>query len=616
MSRETNVEIFKDTERTVRENKTLLKSVENTIKKQKLYPAGSAIILEKGNVQNTKIIVSGKRTLEAASSYKGKKVCIMNFASATNPGGGVERGSNAQEEALCRISTLYFCLNTPDMRKCFYMPHRKARNPLYNDDIIYSPDVCVIKNDSAKAEMLAEEDWYKVNVSYSGKNKTGYVLGNYIDVDFPEKAKKTEEAKEAFVNDKITSFLNVRKEASTTSGVVAKLPKGTVVLVTGSSGNWYKISTTYDSKDIKGYVAKEYITFGKPEEAADNKKDNNVPVTDEDFDTQLAAFPDSYKEAIKALRASYPNWNFVAVNTGLDWNTAVANESVVGRNLIQSNYPKGVASLAPLCYLSTAEGAYDSTKKKYTVFDGYNWYSAAPEVIAYYMDPRNFLNDTDIFQFEALAYDESQSSTVVESILKDTFMSGDYSVIDPATGQAVTGSYVQAFMEAGKASGANPYFLAARCKQEVGAKGSIATSGTYEGYEGIYNYYNIGASDGSNAVVKGLLWAKGGQAGATTYNRPWTTPYKSIIGGASYIAQNYIAKGQNTLYFQKFNVHPIDAKQTYSHQYMTNVQAPWAEGRTTRAAYNALGILSDTMVFYIPVYNNMPETISALPVAE
>ena len=85
MSRETNVEIFKDTERTVRENKTLIKSVENTIKKQKLYPADSAITLEKRSGQNAKIIVSGKRTLEAASSYKGKKVCIMNFASATNP---------------------------------------------------------------------------------------------------------------------------------------------------------------------------------------------------------------------------------------------------------------------------------------------------------------------------------------------------------------------------------------------------------------------------------------------------------------------------------------------------------------------------------------------------
>ena len=188
MSRETNVEIFKDTERIIRENKSLIKSVENTIKKQKLYPADSAITLEKQGIQNTKIIVSGKRTLEAASSYKGKKVCIMNFASATNPGGGVERGSNAQEEALCRISTLYFCLNTTEMRKCFYMPHRKARNPLYNDDIIYSPDVCVIKNDSAKAEMLAEEDWYNVNVITCAAPNLRRVPSNEMNPDAGDKA--------------------------------------------------------------------------------------------------------------------------------------------------------------------------------------------------------------------------------------------------------------------------------------------------------------------------------------------------------------------------------------------------------------------------------------------
>lgn len=164
MSRVSNVEIFNDTERIVQENKSLLDSVENTIKNQKLYPADCKMILEKCSEREARIIVSGKRTLEAASSYKGKKVCIMNFASATNPGGGVERGANAQEEALCRISTLYFCLNTPEMREHFYLPHRKARNPLYNDDIIYSPEVCVIRKDNAKAEMLAEEDWYKVNV--------------------------------------------------------------------------------------------------------------------------------------------------------------------------------------------------------------------------------------------------------------------------------------------------------------------------------------------------------------------------------------------------------------------------------------------------------------------
>lgn len=164
MSRVINVDVFKDTERTVRENKTLIESVENTKKNQEFYPADCDINLEKRSGKDAKIFVSGKRTLEAASGYKGKKVCIMNFASATNPGGGVELGANAQEEALCRISTLYFCLNTPEMRERFYTPHRKAKNPLYNDDIIYSPDVCVIKNDSTRAEALAEEDWYKVNV--------------------------------------------------------------------------------------------------------------------------------------------------------------------------------------------------------------------------------------------------------------------------------------------------------------------------------------------------------------------------------------------------------------------------------------------------------------------
>ena len=459
--------------------------------------------------------------------------------------------------------------------------------------------------------------WYKIKVSYAGKTKTGYVLGSYIDVNFPdEKVVKDEEPQEAFVNDKITTYLNVREGASTDSAIIAKIPKGTVVMVVETVGNWYKINVTYESKDITGYVAKEYITFGKPTVEEQVIEKNNTPVSDEDFETQLAAFPESYKPSITALRETYPNWNFLAIDTGLDWNTAVSAESAVGKNTIQSNYPSGTETLAPLSYLSTEPGAYDSETNTYKVFDGKNWYSAASSVIAYYMDPRNFLNDVDIFQFEALSYDESQSSTVVESILKSTFMSGDYSVIDSATGQVASGSYVQAFMDAGKESGANPYFLAARCKQEVGTKGSNSTSGVYKGYEGIYNFYNIGATDGSNAVAKGLLWAKGGSNNATTYGRPWTTPYKSIMGGASYISKNYIARGQNTLYFQKFNVHPTDEKQTYDHQYMTNVQASWSEGRTTRDAYNTMGILSDTMVFYIPVYSNMPEAACALPDAQ
>ena len=448
--------------------------------------------------------------------------------------------------------------------------------------------------------------WYKVNVTYSGSTKTGYVLGNYIDVETPKTTEKTEEVKQGYVNEKVTSFLNVRKSTSTTSTILAKIPKGLEVSVLSVSGNWYKINTVYNSKDITGYVAKEYITFGKaPAEIKtdETKSNNDQTVANADFETQLAAFPESYKANIKALKASYPNWSFVAVDTGLDWTTAVSSEYSGKLNSIYSTYPVNGKCGAPLYYLYTPV----------TLRDNGPYYRAAEGTIASYMDPRNFLNDTDIFMFEKLSYDDSQSSTVVESILSNTFMSGNYSVTDIATGQAVSGSYVQAFMDAGKAAGANPYFLAARCKQEVGVNGSNSTSGTYKTYTGIYNYYNIGANDGGDAVAKGLEWAKGGSTNATTYGRPWTTPYKSIVGGASYIAQNYIAKGQDTLYFQKFNVHPTNANLLYSHQYMTNIQAPLSEGRSTRAAYNSLGILSDAMIFYIPVYNNMPDTPCALP---
>ena len=451
--------------------------------------------------------------------------------------------------------------------------------------------------------------WYKVKVPYKNKRKTGYIQCKFVEVGGTV-APNEQQAQDGYVNDKVTSTLNVRQSPSTNSTILIRIPKGTKVSVLEETGGWYKITVTYKGQTVTGYVVKEYITLGTPPE-----EDKNIPVSDADFATMLASFPESYKPSIQALHNAYPNWRFVAINTNLDWNTAVANESVVGRNVIQSNYPAGTASLAPFSYLSTEAGAYNWANDTYIVKDGTNWYSANPQVIAYYMDPRNFLNDTDIFQFEALAYDESQSAAVVQSILNNTFMSGNYSVIDSANGQAVSGSYVQAFMDAAKSASANPYFLAARCKQEVGTNGSNATSGTYKGYEGIYNYYNIGASDGGNAVAKGLLWAKGGTKGETTYGRPWTNPYKSIVGGAQYIAKNYINIGQNTLYLQKFNVAPTNAAYLYQHQYMTNVQAPYSEGRSTRTSYNALGILANTMIFYIPVYNNMPATACALPAA-
>lgn len=163
--KERNKAVFQDTESWINESETLKAAAAQTTRSQRLFLAKDKIpepqIKTAGKAE---IVVSGKRTLAAAAGYPGKKVCILNFASATNPGGGVQKGSSAQEESICRCSTLYFSLATDEMMKLFYTPHRRANNPLYNDDLIYSPNVYVIKRDTDNPKRLQEHDWYKVNV--------------------------------------------------------------------------------------------------------------------------------------------------------------------------------------------------------------------------------------------------------------------------------------------------------------------------------------------------------------------------------------------------------------------------------------------------------------------
>ena len=162
-----NVEIFRDTENRYKSDFELTNIVQESTNNQVFidektiveFPAESKI--EKAN-----IVVSSKRSLEAAEEYakQGKKVCALNFASATNPGGGVVNGSSAQEECICRCTTLYPCLNNEDLWTKFYKPHRKATNPLYNNDCIYTPNVCVFKSDTNFPEPLPREKWWKVNI--------------------------------------------------------------------------------------------------------------------------------------------------------------------------------------------------------------------------------------------------------------------------------------------------------------------------------------------------------------------------------------------------------------------------------------------------------------------
>lgn len=166
MGRDENVAIFQDTEKLCKTNERLKASVQNATDKQKLILESDEVKVGKLDIyaQPAKVVVSKKRSFEAASSYKNMKVAVHNFASASNPGGGVVRGAGAQEECLCRCSGLFFSLNTPAMWNGFYTPHRDAHDPIHNDDIIYTPEVTVFKSDTAIPKLMPEEDWYDVDV--------------------------------------------------------------------------------------------------------------------------------------------------------------------------------------------------------------------------------------------------------------------------------------------------------------------------------------------------------------------------------------------------------------------------------------------------------------------
>ncbi|MDO4530972.1 MAG: TIGR02452 family protein [Bacillota bacterium] len=167
MGRTENIAVFEDTARLCRDNETLAQAVKTTAEAQKILLEGDSLpsaAQEKKYDTPAHVIVSTKRSYVAASAYCGKKVCVLNFASATNPGGGVTRGASAQEECLCRCSSLYPNLDTPKLWNDFYRPHRQAANPLYNDDCIYTPDVMVFKTDTAHPEIMEEADWFQVNV--------------------------------------------------------------------------------------------------------------------------------------------------------------------------------------------------------------------------------------------------------------------------------------------------------------------------------------------------------------------------------------------------------------------------------------------------------------------
>ena len=308
------------------------------------------------------------------------------------------------------------------------------------------------------------------------------------------------------------------------------------------------------------------------------------------FEDSLKTFPKAYHSGLKALHSKYPHWKFEPMNTGLKWTDVLAGEAGHGTSVI--------GSTANVLLKSQASGDYNPDKDTYVQRDS-GYVSASESAVAYYMDPRNFLDEKYVFQFEKLTYTSSHTLKGVENVLKNTFMhDAKIEYYDTAGKKIKTDKkYSEVIMEAAKKANISAYYVASKIRQEIGAKPSGSVSGKYSGYEGYYNFYNIGATDGVGAIGRGLKWAKEG----TTYNRPWNTPEKSITGGAEYIASMYIGRGQYTGYLQKFDINPASMSKPYTHQYMTNLSGAVSEGAMAYNGYVGLGTLSEAKTFSIPV---------------
>ena len=289
--------------------------------------------------------------------------------------------------------------------------------------------------------------------------------------------------------------------------------------------------------------------------------------------------------------------------TNLDWNNVIQQESQFGKNLVPKTY---------------SDNWKNTTPGQYNVEVDSGWVDSSELAVKYAMDPRNFLNEVRIFQFETLSYNSSTNNiNSIEKILYGTeFYQNKVSYLDNKGNMINTNeTYSELILRGGQKSAVSTYHLASRIKQEVGPFLSHSSiSGKVSGYEGLYNFYNIGATSSiepMGAIKNGLQFAKDGkgasQATKNKYLIPWNNKEKAISGGGIFIGSSYIQVGQNTVYLQKFDVNDDRGSNLFSHQYMTNVLAPYQESKSIYNGYKKSGILDLPISFIIPVYNSMPD---------
>ena len=397
----------------------------------------------------------------------------------------------------------------------------------------------------------------------------------------------------------------IRKAADGNSDQVTQLAYGTKVTVNGESGNFYSIK--FDN-DKTGFVLKSYVLNIK-----------EYTLTTGDYRTycdslKAKGFLESYCPQLYYLHVTYPNWTFTPDLTGLSLEEASKKEE--GKTVLQTGNSNYWYSEKPI---------------------ERDYYYIKANVIKSFMDPRNVMYPTRIFQF--LDLESSKDIANDAAMQKISGTNGNLRL------------YFNEFRAAAVANGINPLHAMARSAQE-GANGSKydkdkkeyvasygAVTGTYtttygrtseQGYslDGYYNFYNIGSYASGYyqyPVQRGLAYAAGflekgdcftkndkdvfvydsTKCGDLSYQRPWNNQEKAIIGGVEFLAGSYVKKGQNNLYYQKFNVSSQHQYSLYTHQYMTNVMAPNSEGSTLYSAYKAGGLLNSNFNFIIPIYTDL-----------
>lgn len=349
-----------------------------------------------------------------------------------------------------------------------------------------------------------------------------------------------------------------------------------------------------------------------------------------------AGFPADYAEKLARLQQRYKKWDFRVLHVSrmkpeYTWDHIMHMETDENprRSLISGSGDYKA-------YFHSADTKlYDAGCRR-----------ASRETVAYFMDPRNFLNSRDIFQFLDLSSVDGIDKKTVNAALRGTFME---------KGKLENNlSYGEYLIRVGRQFKINPVFLASRLRQEQGLQGTPLVSGKCgsllaryyaenvqmegrfnvqtpgDGYsvtelkklDGLYNYFNIEAAGTGRfrIYLAGMREALKGTPGMTEkWKSPrWDTRWKAIYGGASKVAALYIGRHQNTLYLQKWNVDPRSRNAkgnslNFWGQYMQNVGAAFSEGRNMQRSFADLKMLDLPFTFLIPVYSNMPENPSADP---